>query len=319
VTPAITSAPRELWDEAPAIGAGLVSEPPLSLPITCSGGRLLLRATVSAGIFRASGLHGEQFDAEVTQPVEQPVQVGLVRSTVPSYHPAGSSAAGRTLGDITWPHEWIPVTVMGNRALRDPARHHPHPWRPGQPARPRTGGKRPRDPKILRIGDAKEAAVRRLLRCGAHGVDRRITADPSSPKERDMGKRRWLAAGSSLLAGRQRQPHPVGLRRERRHPHRAAQLTDATARQGRPGRDRQHLDTTSCPWPARPGGPGTRPRTPVEEDHAVVAVQGLRQLETILAGGGRRSGRGTYRPDEAVSPKPPFLALAASAVLHPVK
>src|SRR5450755_3563787 len=32
------------------------------------------------------------------------------------------------------------------------------------------------------------------------GVDRRITADPPSPKERDMGKRRWLAAGSSLLA-----------------------------------------------------------------------------------------------------------------------
>jgi CIC family chloride channel protein len=33
--------------------------------------------------------------------------------------PAGSPAAGRTLGDITWPHEWIPVTVMDNRALRD--------------------------------------------------------------------------------------------------------------------------------------------------------------------------------------------------------
>src|SRR5450631_908707 len=32
------------------------------------------------------------------------------------------------------------------------------------------------------------------------GVDRRITADPPSPKERDMGKRRWLATGSSLLA-----------------------------------------------------------------------------------------------------------------------
>ena len=34
--------------------------------------------------------------------------------------PAGSPAAGRALGDITWPHEWIPVTVMDNRALRDP-------------------------------------------------------------------------------------------------------------------------------------------------------------------------------------------------------
>ena len=33
--------------------------------------------------------------------------------------PAGSPAAGRALGDITWPHEWIPVTVMDSRALRD--------------------------------------------------------------------------------------------------------------------------------------------------------------------------------------------------------
>ena len=34
--------------------------------------------------------------------------------------PAGSPAVGRALGDITWPHEWIPVTVLDNRALRDP-------------------------------------------------------------------------------------------------------------------------------------------------------------------------------------------------------
>ena len=33
--------------------------------------------------------------------------------------PAGSSAAGRALGDVSWPHEWIPVTVMDSRALRD--------------------------------------------------------------------------------------------------------------------------------------------------------------------------------------------------------
>ena len=33
--------------------------------------------------------------------------------------PAGLPAAGRALGDITWPHEWIPVTVMDSRALRD--------------------------------------------------------------------------------------------------------------------------------------------------------------------------------------------------------
>jgi 6-phosphogluconolactonase len=32
------------------------------------------------------------------------------------------------------------------------------------------------------------------------GVDQRITADPSSLKERNMGKRTWLAAGGSLLA-----------------------------------------------------------------------------------------------------------------------
>ena len=34
--------------------------------------------------------------------------------------PAGSPAVGRALGDITWPHEWIPVTVLDNRALCDP-------------------------------------------------------------------------------------------------------------------------------------------------------------------------------------------------------
>lgn len=34
--------------------------------------------------------------------------------------PAGSPAAGTALGDITWPPGWIPVTVMGDRTLRDP-------------------------------------------------------------------------------------------------------------------------------------------------------------------------------------------------------
>jgi CIC family chloride channel protein len=34
--------------------------------------------------------------------------------------PAGSPAAGQALGGITWPHGWIPVTVMDNRTLRDP-------------------------------------------------------------------------------------------------------------------------------------------------------------------------------------------------------
>ena len=32
------------------------------------------------------------------------------------------------------------------------------------------------------------------------GVDRRTTADLSSLKERNMGKRRWLAGGGSVLA-----------------------------------------------------------------------------------------------------------------------
>src|SRR5208283_2641331 len=32
------------------------------------------------------------------------------------------------------------------------------------------------------------------------------------------------------------------------------------------------------------------PRTPLEQDHAVVAVQGVRQLETIPAGEGDRQG-----------------------------
>ena len=64
--------------------------------------------------------------------------------------------------------------------------------------------------------------------------------------------------GKYAIRGRQRQPHRVGLRRQRRHPHRAAQLADTAAGRGHPGRDRQHLaQPARCPWPARPGGPGT--------------------------------------------------------------
>jgi CIC family chloride channel protein len=33
---------------------------------------------------------------------------------------AGSPAAGRALGDTSWPPGWIPVTVLDNRTLRDP-------------------------------------------------------------------------------------------------------------------------------------------------------------------------------------------------------
>ena len=33
---------------------------------------------------------------------------------------AGSPAVGQPLGDTTWPHEWIPVTVLDNHTLRDP-------------------------------------------------------------------------------------------------------------------------------------------------------------------------------------------------------
>ena len=34
--------------------------------------------------------------------------------------PAGSPAAGKTLGDTTWPPGWIPVTVLDDHTLRDP-------------------------------------------------------------------------------------------------------------------------------------------------------------------------------------------------------
>jgi CIC family chloride channel protein len=74
--------------------------------------------------------------------------------------PAGSPAAGKTLGDITWPHGWIPVTVMDNRALRDPdpgitltpgdrinllARepHHPEPSHPPDEPASQAGGHSP--------------------------------------------------------------------------------------------------------------------------------------------------------------------------------
>ena len=67
--------------------------------------------------------------------------------------PAGSPAAGQTLGDTTWPPGWIPVTVIDNHTLHDPdpgitltpgdrvnllARepHNPHPAHPhDQPGR----------------------------------------------------------------------------------------------------------------------------------------------------------------------------------------
>ena len=70
-----------------------------------------------------------------------------------------------------------------------------------------------------------------------------------------------LSPDGKYLPGRRlRHAFRVRVRRERRHPHRAAQLPDAAA-QGLPGRDRQHLGTTSrlpasCPWPARRAGQG---------------------------------------------------------------
>ena len=59
------------------------------------------------------------FPARGPPPARRPLRCAATRSWK-SPSPPGSPAAGRTLGDITWPHEWIPVTVMDNRALRDP-------------------------------------------------------------------------------------------------------------------------------------------------------------------------------------------------------
>jgi len=77
--------------------------------------------------------------------------------------PAGSPAVGKALGDLTWPHEWIPVKVMDNRALRDPdpgitltpgdrvnllARepHHPEPSHPPDEPASQAGTPRTEDP-----------------------------------------------------------------------------------------------------------------------------------------------------------------------------
>ena len=49
-----------------------------------------LPTTVSASICWAGRLHGEQFEAEVTQPVEQPVQVRLVTHLANEHRLAGS-------------------------------------------------------------------------------------------------------------------------------------------------------------------------------------------------------------------------------------
>ena len=61
--------------------------------------------------------------------------------------PAGSPAAGRALGDITWPHEWIPVTVMDSRACATPAPASPSPPAPGSTCWPANKQQSPRDPK----------------------------------------------------------------------------------------------------------------------------------------------------------------------------
>ena len=69
--------------------------------------------------------------------------------------------------------------------------------------------------------------------------------------------------GKYAARRRQRQPHPVGLRRERREPHRGAQLADTAARGRLPGRNRQHLAERPAAGRlalVRPeGGPGPAP------------------------------------------------------------
>ena len=54
-----------------------------------------------------------------------------------------SPAAGRKLGDVSWPQASIPVLVLRGGSLQPAAPgHHPGPRRPGQPAHPRGPGHR---------------------------------------------------------------------------------------------------------------------------------------------------------------------------------
>ena len=78
------------------------------------------------------------------------------------------------------------------------------------------------------------------IRGGGADIDARLS--PGTGEKRCP----WTAAATPQ--------YPVGLRRPRRHPHRAAQLTDATAHRGRPGRIVDVWPPPSpCPWPARAG------------------------------------------------------------------
>ncbi len=81
-----------------------------------------------------------------------------------------------------------------------------------------------------------------------------------------------------------------------------------------PGHAAGHVPAGRRQLAGHAGRIGQRPEHVKRHEHGQ-----LPRLADYPRRGGRRSGRGTYRPDKAVSWKPPLMALVASAVLHPVK
>jgi CIC family chloride channel protein len=97
------------------------------LPVLSADGQHLQGWITSQNVLQAVARHVHTTRAGAAQAQPHGPQDDLREAPAPlrGYQileitiPAGSPAAGRALGDITWPHEWIPVTVLDNRALRD--------------------------------------------------------------------------------------------------------------------------------------------------------------------------------------------------------
>ena len=104
------------------------------LPVVSADGRHLQGWITSQNVLQAVArrMHATPGATAQAQPAAEPVLPGrpaAPREAPAPLHgyqileitiPAGSPAAGQTLGDTSWPPGWVPVSVLDNHALRDP-------------------------------------------------------------------------------------------------------------------------------------------------------------------------------------------------------
>ena len=104
------------------------------LPVISADGRHLQGWITSQNVLQAVArhMHATPGATAQAQPAAEPVLPGrpaAPREPPAPLHgyqileitiPAGSPAAGQTLGDTSWPPGWVPVSVLDNHALRDP-------------------------------------------------------------------------------------------------------------------------------------------------------------------------------------------------------